>query len=419
MSILIKNVLHENKRTDVYVQDNMFTAIGEDLDYVADEVIDGTHRAILPSFHNLHTHSAMTLLRGWADDLPLYTWLNEHIWPFEGKMTEDDIYQGVRLACVEMIKSGTTFCADMYMAGGKVAKAISEMGMRAMVGNAFFDFNNEELAEKTKLEVIERIEKHIISGMNIEMMLAPHAIYTVSEPSLYWLADMSKKYDLRVNIHLSETQKEVDDCVAQYGIRPVALLDRVGLLNERLLIAHAVHLNDEEIQLLADRGVVVAHCPASNMKLASGAFRYDAMDKAKVKFAIATDGVASNNNLDMMGEMKLAALRAKEMYGDATVATAQNVFDRATKLPAEYLGLNTGVVAVGKKADFMLVNLDDVAMIPNSNLISNMVYSAHPGVIEYTVCDGKILMEEGKVKGEKEIVDAVRGCMVRLSGDLV
>ena len=415
MSILIKNILHQDKRTDIFIANDEFTAIGENLQYEADTVIDGSQRAILPSFHNLHTHSAMTLLRGWADDMPLHTWLNDHIWPFEAKMTNEDIYNGTRLACVEMIKGGTTFCADMYEGGAEVAKAISEMGMRAFVGNVFFDFYDENMAEKTKKEVLERIENNTISGERIEMMLAPHAVYTVSEESLVWLAETSKKYDLRVNIHLAETAKEVDDCVAKFGVRPVALLDRVGLLNDKLLVAHAVHINDEEMALMAERGVVVAHCPASNMKLASGSFRYADMAKAGVKFTIATDGVCSDNNLDMMGEMKLAALRAKEMCGDATVATAEDVFARTTKIAAEALGFSTGEVAVGKKADFILVNLDNILLVPNSNLISNMVYSANPSVIDYTVCDGNILMAEGVVEGEAEVIAAVRKSMERLT----
>lgn len=415
MSILIENILHEGKRVNVFIEDNTFTEIGEVVSKQADIVIDGSHRAILPSFHNLHTHSPMTLMRGWADDMALHTWLNDHIWPFESKMTDQDIYNGARLACLEMVKSGTTFCADMYEGGAMVAKAVEESGMRAFVGNVFFDFSDEHIAEKNKKSMLLRIDKNVISGKNVEMMLAPHAIYTVSIDSLCWLAEVSRKYNLRVNIHISETQKEVDDCVAQYGVRPIELLNRAGLLNDRLLVAHAVHVNEEEMALFAERGVVVAHCPASNMKLASGGFRYKEMADAGVKFAIATDGVCSNNNVDMMGEMKLAALRAKDFYGDATVASAEDIFERATSKPAEYLGLNTGKIAVGYKADCILVNLDDITMVPNSNLISNMVYSATPAVIDYTICDGKVLMAEGKVEGEAEIIAAVRESMERLT----
>lgn len=415
MSILIKNILHQGKRTDVYIENDCFTTIGDKLNLEADAVIDGSHRAILPSFHNLHTHSSMTLLRGYADDMALHTWLSDYIWPFEAKMRPEDIYNGARLACVEMIKSGTTFCADMYMGAEQVLKAFSDMGIRAFVGATFFDFFDEKRAVEMKQQMTAEYEAFNDYDEKIKLMPAPHAVYTVSEDSLRWLAEFSSKNNTLVNIHLSETQKEVDDCVEKYGVRPVELLDRVGLLNERLLVAHAVHLNDEEIKLIAERGVIVAHCPASNMKLASGAFRYDAMAKAGVKFAIATDGVCSDNNVDMMGEMKLAALRAKEMYADATIATADDVFSRTTHLPAEYLGLNTGKVEEGAKADFILVNMDDVAMVPNNNLISNMVYSATPKVIDYTVCDGNILMQEGVVEGEAEIIAAVRKSMERLS----
>ncbi len=414
MSILIKNILLNNERTDVYIEKNSFTQIEKNIEKEADTVIDGSHRAILPSFHNLHTHSSMTLMRGYADDMALHTWLNDYIWPFEAKLKDVDIYNGARLACVEMIKSGTTMCADMYVGTEQVVKAFSEMGIRAFVGATFFDFFDEKKAEEMKKKMEAEYEANKEVDEKIAIMPAPHAVYTVSEESLRWLAEFSEKNNTLVNIHLSETQKENDDCVAKYGVRPVELLDRVGLLNERLLVAHAVHLNDDEIALLAERGVIVAHCPASNMKLASGGFRYDAMAKAGVKFSIATDGVCSDNNVDMMGEMKLAALRAKEMYADATVAPAADVFARATSLPAEYLGLNTGKIEVGAKADFILVNLDDVAMVPNTNLISNMVYSATPKVIDYTVCDGKILMAEGVVEGEKEIIAALRDSMQRL-----
>ncbi len=414
MSLLIKNVWHQNRHIDVFVEHDSFSLIEEGIEQKAAMVIDGSHYAILPSFHNLHTHSPMTLMRGYADDMPLHTWLGDYIWPFESKMTDEDVYNGTRLACVEMIKGGTTFCADMYMSGEQVAKAIEEAGMRAFVGNVFFDFFDRKTTERAKEEVLQRIENNTISGERIEAMLAPHAVYTVSEESLAWLAELSETHGLRVNIHLSETEKEVRDCVKKYGVRPVELLRRVGLLNNRLLVAHAVHLNEDEMALLAERGVVAAHCPASNMKLASGAFRYKEMAAHGVKFCIATDGVCSDNNLDMMGEMKLAALRAKEMYEDATLAPAQEVFDRATRLPGEYLNLNTGAIAVGKKADFILVKLNDVLMVPNSNLISNMVYSATPSVIDYTVCDGNILMEKGVVKGEEEIIAAVRQSMKRL-----
>lgn len=415
MSILIKDILHNNQRTDIYIADDCFTQIEQGIDRDADTVIDGSQRAILPSFHNLHTHSAMTLMRGYADDMPLHTWLNDHIWPFESKLKDEDYYNGTRLACLEMIKSGTTYCADMYMGTEPVFRAFSEMGIRASVGSTFFDFFDEKVAAKMKLQLETDFDKFYNKNDKLALMPAPHAIYTVSEDSLRWLANFAQERDLIVNIHLSETLKEVEDCVEKYGMRPPAFLDKVGLLNENLLVAHAVHINDDEAALLAERGVMVAHCPASNMKLASGSFRYLAMADAGVKFSIATDGVCSDNNVDMMGEMKLAALRAKEMYGDATVAPAQDIYDRATKLPAQYMGLNTGEIAVGRKADFILVKLDDVKMVPNNNLISNMVYSATPEVIDYTVCDGNILMAERKVQGEEEIIAAVRTSMLRLN----
>ena len=417
MSILIKNIFHQGKKTDVFVEKDCFTTIADNLDIKADTVIDGSGRAILPSFHNLHTHSSMTLMRGYADDVPLHSWLNDRIWPFEAKMSPEDIYNGARMACVEMIKSGTTFCVDMYIGTEQVVKAFSEMGIRAMVGATFFDFFEKERAEKAKTELQQKMNRWANFDDKIAVIPAPHAIYTVSEENLRWLAEYAKANDFMINIHISETQKEVEDCVAMYGVRPVALLDRVGLLNDKLIVAHAVHLNDEEIALFAKRGVIVAHCPASNMKLASGSFRYKDMADAGVKFAIATDGVCSDNNLDMMGEMKLAALRAKEMYADATVASADDVFARTTKLAAEYLNLNTGEIAVGRKADFILVNLNHINMIPNHNIISNMVYSATPAVIDYTVCNGEILMSEGVVRGEKEIIAAVRESVTRIMGE--
>jgi 5-methylthioadenosine/S-adenosylhomocysteine deaminase len=419
VSILIRKVRLQGEVVDVLIKGNRFDSIGTDVDTFADVVIDGSGKAILPSFHNAHTHAAMTLLRGYADDMELHTWLSEHIWPFEARLTEDDIYWGAKLACLEMIKSGTPFFADMYWHWRGTARAVEEMGMRAALSAAFFDFEDPERAMGMKQQVMELHAASTSFSDRILFILGPHAIYTVSPDSLRWIRDYAQRHDLLIHTHLSETRKEVDDCLARFGKRPVEYLHELGMLAPNLSLAHAVWMDDREMALLAENGVQVAHCPVSNMKLASGQFDYAAMRSHGVSVALGTDGCSSNNNLDMVEEAKMASLLAKVTAMDPTVFPARDALDAATVNGARMYGLNAGRISTGMLADCILVDLNHLRMVPGHNLVSNLIYGAGSACVDTTICDGRVLMLEGRVEGEEEILEQVRATVARLTGRTV
>lgn len=415
MSILIQKVRLNGEVVDVLIRDNYFHSIAADIDAHADIHIDGTGKAILPSLHNAHTHAAMTLLRGYADDLELHTWLSQYIWPMEARLTEEDVYWGTKLACLEMIKTGTTFFADMYWHWSGSARAVEEMGLRAALSAAFFDFDDPGRAQSMREQVMHLHDLSRSFSERILFMLGPHAIYTVSTDSLRWLADYAGEHELIMHMHLSETRKEVEDCVAKYGQRPVEYLHQLGLLSPKLILTHAIWLEEQEMALLAEHGVQIVHCPVSNMKLSSGQFQYKALAEHGVPIALGTDGCSSNNTLDMFSEMKTASLLAKVTAMDPTVFTAQEVFDAATLHGAHIYGLESGCIVTGQWADCILVDLDQVSMVPNHNLISNLVYSAGARCVHTTICNGQILMQDGYVPGEEEILTRVREVVTRLT----
>lgn len=410
MSILIKNVLVEGSEKNIYIEGNEIAAItdaggGKSEVREAEFVIDGKRKAAIPGLFNGHTHAAMTLLRGYADDMPLYKWLSTKIWPLEARITEEDVYWGTKLACLEMIKSGTTFFNDMYWHWNGSARAVAESGIRAALSAVFIDgFDEEKAKEQIKrnealYEQSKELPKRIIFA------LGPHAIYTVSEESLCWVRDFSEKHDLLVHIHLSETEGEIEECIKRYGMRPVKFLDRIGFLSSRMIACHCIHLSREEMELLRKNDVKIVHNPTSNMKLAAGGMPYEELKKAGlyVNIALGTDGCASNNNLDMLEEMKVASLFHKAFSGDPTSMPAEEAFELATRNAAKVFRLNSGVIAEGKLADIALLDLTKVELVPNHNLTSNIVYSANGSCVDTVICDGEILMEGRKVKGEDEI----------------
>ena len=340
MSILIKGALLDGAVTDVYIEKKEIRQVGADLQVQADQVIDGRRKALIPGFVNAHTHAAMTLFRGFGDDMPLMPWLEQKIWPNEAKLTREDVYWGTKLACLEMIKSGTTTFFDMYHKFRATADAVEEMGLRALLAGVCFDHFKPELAEKSKREN----EKLVVDVENyskrIRYAVGPHAIYTVSGELLQWT------------------------------------------------------------------GTGVAHCPISNMKLASGIqFKFCEMRKAGVTVALGTDGCSSSNNLDMIEAMKLASLLGKAWRKDPEAIPASEIFQAATEAGALAIGLKAGRIAEGYLADLCLVDLDIPAFTPNHNFVSNLVYAANGSCIDTVICDGKILMQDKKVPGEEEIME--------------
>jgi len=405
MSILIKNVLLDKREINVYIEDNIIQEIGKKTE--ADYVIDGKNKAVIPGMVNTHTHAAMCLFRGYADDMNLEEWLQTKIWPLELKLKPEDVYMGTKLACLEMIKTGTTTFNDMYFFMESAAKSIDEMGLRAFLSYGFIDLFNDEKREKeikkTK-ETIRNIEN--MHSDRIKPSLGPHAVYTVSEEGLRWIKDYADEKNLLVHFHLAETKKENEDFVKKYSKKPIKYLEEIGFLDKKLIAAHCIWLNNDDISLLEKHNVKISYNPVSNMKLASGVFNYQKMKKLTV--SLGTDGCASNNNLDMFEEMKIGSLLQKSYFNDETIMPAKEIFSIATENGAKALGLNAGKIEEGKLADVLLIDLKKPELTPNHDLISDLVYSANGSAVDTTICNGKILMKNRRVKNEEEILEKVK-----------
>lgn len=389
-TLLIKNVLLKDRKTDILVADGRFKSLCAPEGTRADETLDAEGTAILPPFYNTHTHAAMSLLRGYADDMPLQKWLQDYIWPYENKMTAQDIREGSRLAVREMIRTGTVFFSDMYFEIDQTIAVVQEFGIRAAIGVTFVDSHSKS-QQADKLDLLRNWVDP--SGGLITLTVAPHAIYTVSPDLLVKCADTARSLGLKLHIHLSETRQEVEDCLRAHGTTPVRYLDSLGFLGPDVIAAHVVHVDEEEAAILASRGVTLAHCPCSNMKLASGIFPYKMLHEAGCRITLGTDGDSSNNNLDMREEMKFAALLAKVSSGDPEVLPAAEALEMATRSGAEAFGLDAGVIREGALADALLVRLDDERMQPCHNLVSNWVYAAGSSCIDCVICNGNIVMK--------------------------
>lgn len=416
--ILLKSVVLPgqggDRVVDVLIAGNRFARIGEvpPEESLGAEVVDCSSFAIFPAFYNGHTHAAMTLLRGYADDMPLQKWLQEYIWPFEAKLTGDDIDVACRLALLEMIKSGTVFFADMYWHRERTIKVVGEMGIRAAVGVTFA----ESLMSPEAIEGnFKFLAAHTGESERVRLAVAPHSVYTVGETLLKRCADFARSENFMVHTHLSETKKELEDCERQYGCSPVRLLERAGMLDSNLAAAHCVHLSDDDMKAFVDSGATAVLNPNSNLKLASGIPPIDRLLRAGANVALGTDGDSSNNNLDMHEEMKLAALLAK-VQGGAETLPAHEALKMATVNVARAYGLmDTGEIREGFLADCLLVDLKNERMVPGHNLVSNWVYAADSSCIDSVICNGKFVMRGRHVDGEEEIVREAETCAKRLA----
>jgi len=408
----IQNARIDGKLQDIYIDDcGIIAAVGTDIkgDYrsEADCIIDASGMVAIPGLVNTHTHAAMSLLRGYADDMHLQEWLNEKIWPLEAHLTGEDVYWGTKLACMEMIRSGTTAFNDMYFFMQDAARAVDESGIRATFCHGFIDFDSPEKRE-AEIAATKDLVSHIKSLANprLQAAVGPHAPYTVSREGLEWCAEFSAQEEIMLHIHLSETEGEVDGCVEKHGMRPAAFLDSCGCLSERTLAAHCCWLDDEECRLLGARHVSVSHNPSSNMKLAVGrALPYQALKDAGANITLGTDGCSSNNNLDMFEEMKFAALLQKFYWKSDTLLPADEALAMTTTNGANALGIPTGALQAGRPADIVLIDAATPSMVPMHNAVSNIVYSCTGGAVDTVICDGRILMAEKVIPGEVEILE--------------
>jgi 5-methylthioadenosine/S-adenosylhomocysteine deaminase len=371
-------------------------------------VIDARGCVVVPGWKNGHTHAAMTLLRGYGDDMPLQPWLQNRIWPAEAQLTADDIYWGTRLAAVEMIQSGTTFANDMYFFFPEAWRAFSDAGIRAAVGLAMFDFGSAETRRSAMREVDSLLETFSDSGPRVFPAVAPHSVYTCSPELLQWAARRSEELGLVFHIHMSETEQEVRDCEREHGVAPFRLLDRLGVLDRvagRMVAAHGVWLDEDERAPAAEAGVTIVHNPASNMKLASGVLDWRVLREARIPMLLAPDGVASNNNLDMFDEMKLAALLQKVWTGDPTRLTAHEALRLAGGCESSAFARYgvSGAIQAGEAADLQLITLSAAKMTPVHNIESNLVYSADGSLVDTVIIGGEVVMEHRAVREEEAI----------------
>ena len=355
--------------------------------------IDATGKIVMPGLINTHTHVAMALLRGISDDVPLMEWLEQHIWPIEGKMGYQEVYDGARLGILEMLMGGTTTFVDMYPYEEAVAQAAETAGIRALVSPCPMDFRMDHFENDWK-----QVQKRFSSSRLVSMWMGPHAIYTLSEKNMQRSISLSKELGIGSHVHLAETQTEHDNCMAQHGMSPTEYLEKQGLFTTKTLAAHCVVMSDHDIEILAKNGVSVAHNPQSNMKLASGIAPVKKMLDAGINVSIGTDGASSNNDLDMWEEMRTASLLQKVSTMDPCAIPAYTALEMATINGAKAIGREgeLGVLTAGAFADILLVDLEKAHLYPHTNLISELVYSTHASDVDTVIVNGNIVVENRK-----------------------
>ncbi|HNX10309.1 MAG TPA: amidohydrolase [Methanothrix sp.] len=393
---------------DILIEEGRIASVGRDLkDEGDDEQIDGRGKLAIPGLINAHTHLAMTLLRGYADDMELMPWLQEKIWPLEAKITDEDVFWGVKLGCLELIRFGITCYNDMYYYPDVTAKATREMGLRAFVSGVVFDM---------KPEMLSQVEPFIRRWKDDDLItpaVGPHAAYTCSEETLLKAKEIADRHDCMVHIHLSETREEVDGFLMSKGKSPVEYLDSLGLLNSRLAAVHCVWLSPEDCYLLAERKANVVNCTVSNLKLTSGIAPLNTLMKADVNVCLGTDGASSNNNLSLFEDMKVTAIAQKNAYHTPAAFPAEQVWKLVTENAWQAFRLNMGLHP-GALADLALIDLKKPWFCPKTNIISHLAYSMAGGV-DTTIVNGKVLMRDGIIPGEEEILEKAQERFLRLT----
>ncbi|MCS7112343.1 MAG: amidohydrolase [Nitrososphaerota archaeon] len=413
------------KGCSLYIEDGIITEISSGSIPEADYTLDGAWKAAIPGLVNLHTHAAMTLLRGYADDMPLEEWLEKRIWPAERRLTADLCYLGALLACMEMARNGTTCFLDMYYYPEETVKAALKIGLRVVAAVGIIDtFNPEERRPDFKLKIFSRrsAERFIdyVKGLGdsrVKAALGPHAPYTCSDDTLLWVKEKSEKGGLISHIHLAETRREQSRFEKMYGRREIEYLDAIGFLTGRVVAAHCVWLSPREINILASRNVKVAHCPISNLKLAVGGVApITDMIGLNMTVGLGTDGAASNNSLDIFEAMKTVALLHKWYRWDPTVLPAWKVLDMATVEGYKALGIDkAGYIGVGAYADIAIIDLKRPGLQPihgATGLVSNIVYACRGSDVHSTVVDGEPIVWDRRIVKVDE--DEIYGRLVKV-----
>lgn len=398
MAMLIKNVgLYRGGKVEegknILIEGTRIRSFPEDVEGISsDEVIDGKGMLALPGLINTHTHVAMTLFRSYADDLALMDWLQNMIWPAEAHLDDDIVYWGSMLAFAEMIRGGTTAFCDMYMFMESCAKAAEKAGIRGNIARGLAGVTpNGEKALEENIRLYQ--DWNNACDGRIRVMLGPHAPYTCPPEYLKKVRDASEKYGIPIHIHLAETKGEVETCIEKFGITPIALMNQIGLFDRPTLAAHCVHVNEEDIQIMAEKHVCVAHNPGSNLKLASGIAPVPKMRSAGITVGLGTDGASSNNKLDMFAEMRLAALIHKAAALDPFAVKADEAMQMGTTEGAKCLGYDDlGALDEGKLADIILIDRSGYHWKPRFNSISLAVYAGNSMDVDTVIVNGQLLM---------------------------
>ncbi|WP_336336141.1 amidohydrolase [Haloarcula brevis] len=390
------------ERADVLVSRDSgdIVAVDEPGALSGDDELDAENGLVIPGLVNAHTHVAMTMLRGLADDKPLGAWLQEDVWPVEAELTPEDIRAGAELGLVEMIRSGTTSLSDMYFEVGEIADAVDQAGMRAVLGFTAVTVGKDDEGARADLRESLDVARELDGAADgrIRTTFQPHSLTTVGEDFLREFVPQALDDGLSIHFHANETRDEVTPIVDEHGVRPLAYADDVGLLDGDTYVAHGVHVDESEIDLLAETGTGVAHCPASNMKLASGMAPVQDLLDAGVTVGIGTDGAASNNDLDMFDEMRDAAMLGKLAADDASAVDAGTVVEMATANGADLLGFDSGRIEAGANADLAVIDLDAPHLTPVHDLVSHLAYAVRGSDVRHTVCDGAVLMRDRTVE---------------------
>jgi len=407
MSLLIRSVsvitLDEKNtflpETDIVIEGKKILSIGEspkDLNF--DTIIDGRDHLAMPAFFNAHTHAAMTLERGWAEDLPFDRWLNEKIWVAESAMEEEDVYWGAMLACCEYIRSGTAGFCDHYFYMNQVARAVYESGMKALLAWCQFGIGKEHEVGKVVLEDTVNFirEWHGEAQGRIRCLLGPHSPYMCPPEFLTRVVEAAEETGAGIHLHLSESSEQVEKSLSKYRKTPVAHLESLGVFDRHCIAAHCIEVNDDDISILKEKGVYVAHTPKTYMKLAMGMSPLNKLLDGGVRVGLGTDGPASNNNLNMLEVMRLTGLVHKNRLRDPAAFPGDLILGLATGGSAQAAGFNeSGVLRPGASADIVIFNTKKAHWVPRHNMAANVIYSSHPDDISYVICDGKVLLSKG------------------------
>lgn len=418
-AILLKNIAAEDVASNILIEGNHITKIvpaDVEIDVPEGaEVMDCTGKAAFPGFINMHTHAGMTLMKGIGEDIAFHEWLDK-IWLAEENLDEEYVYHATKAACLEMIKTGTTAFNDQYWNMPMAYKAAMELGLRPALSYVVLDKNDPEESERQKAQCLEMYEMTKAWDPRAQLLISIHAIYSVREPMMLWAAEFAREHGLKMHIHISETRKEVEDCMREHGgMSPVEYLDSLGILGPDVIAAHTLWLSDKDVEILGKRGVTCVHNINSNLKLASGyRFRYNELKAAGANVCLGTDGCGSSNNLDILEAMKTAAMVQKAWRDDPSAMPLGELAEMVSTNAAKALGINTGRIEPGYLADILIIDIGSYQFLSPAKFLANLVYSAHSDCVDSVICDGKFIMRGRVVEGEKEIIENARKQMNRV-----